>query len=438
MHVFASGRSRGCARLEQQQQKQQRPWLREPRRPAVAAAARRRRPQPTAASSSAPAAAPSPSPSAAAARSGGAPPAAAHAASPATPTTAFTATLLVQCPDQKGVIAALATLLAGYNCNVLASDQFTDADSYQQEGKDGGSAAATAAGGPNGNGSSGSRSDGGGGSSSAGAPRFFQRIHFDFTDLSVGIPNLDVLERAIGAVADRYAMDFSLSVNSGVARGTAGTAGAPSSASSAPVLLKKRCVVLVSKLDHCLYDLLIRAKNGELPMEVPVVASNHPDLEHVARMFGVDFEHVPIGVARADGGNAAGIVPSTAEGRASARKAHEARLSAIIGDAGADLVVLARYMQIMSPEFCGANWRRTVNIHHSFLPLSTLFCRRARRRSLPANPNKRAGRQTYARSLCHKTPPPPRPKTKTHATRTNPSIQSDQSIPHPTQRLRRR
>jgi formyltetrahydrofolate deformylase len=251
----------------------------------------------------------------------------------------------VQCPDQKGVIAALATLLAGYNCNVLASDQFTDIDSYREDGS-GGSGA---------KGSNGSSTD----NNSSGAPRFFQRIHFDFTDLSVGLSNLDVLEKAISGVAERYDMQFRLAVNSGSdpRKKDGGSSGA------APTLLKKKCVILVSKLDHCLYDLLIRAKNGELPMEVPVVASNHPDLEPVARMFGVDFEHVPIG---ASAGAAADV-------RAAAKKTHEARLTSIIDEAGADLVVLARYMQIMSSEFCEANWRRTVNIHHSFLPLSFFF-----------------------------------------------------------------
>lgn len=241
----------------------------------------------------------------------------------------------MQCPDQKGVIAALATLLAGYNCNVLASDQFTDVDSYREDGNAGNGA--------NGN-----------GSDSNSAPRFFQRIHFDFTDLSVGLSNLDVLEKAISGVAERYDMQFRLAVNSGSDPRKKKDGGG----ASPPTLLKKKCVILVSKLDHCLYDLLIRAKNGELPMEVPVVASNHPDLEHVAKMFGVDFEHVPIG---ASAGAAADV-------RASAKKAHEARLTSIIDEAGADLVVLARYMQIMSAEFCEANWRRTVNIHHSFLP----------------------------------------------------------------------
>jgi len=325
MHSLAScARARACALSHQA--------LR-PQFPVPAATERRRRPrQPLAASSS---------PSAASAPTGGRK---SHGGAVAAAPPAYTPTLLVQCPDQPGVIAALATLLAGYSCNVLAADQFTDVDSYvvQQQAEGGGSSNGGRNGASNGNMS---------------GPRFFQRIHFDFTQLSVGVSNLDVLEKAIGGVAERYDMQFRLAVNSGHRRGASAAGG-----SSAPALLKKRCVILVSKLDHCLYDLLIRAKNGELPMEVPVVASNHPDLEPVARMFGVDFEHVPLLAPSSSSSS------SSAEGRAAAKRAHEARLTQLIDEAEADLVVLARYMQIMSAEFCEANWRRTINIHHSFLP----------------------------------------------------------------------
>lgn len=115
--------------------------------------------------------------------------------------------------------------------------------------------------------------------------------------------------------------------------------------------------VLVSKLDHCLWDLLIRHHSGELGRcEVPVVVSNHPDLGYVARSFGVDFAHLPIDEAR-HGGD-----------RAAAKQAQEAAIEATLAEAGADLIVLARYMQVFSEGFCERNWRRTINIHHSFLP----------------------------------------------------------------------
>lgn len=115
----------------------------------------------------------------------------------------------------------------------------------------------------------------------------------------------------------------------------------------------KRMAILVSKFDHCLYDLLIRHKSGELACTIPLIISNHPDLEEVARQFGVRFVHLPI----AAGGD-----------KAAAKAAQEAAIEALIEDEAIDLLVLARYMQVLSPGFCDRNARRTVNIHHSFLP----------------------------------------------------------------------
>lgn len=114
--------------------------------------------------------------------------------------------------------------------------------------------------------------------------------------------------------------------------------------------------ILVSRLDHCLWDLLIRHRSGELRCEVPVVISNHADLRHVAGMFGVDFVHLPIDADRHAGD------------RAAAKDAQEAAIEATLDEARVDLVVLARYMQIFGEGFCARNWRRTINIHHSFLP----------------------------------------------------------------------
>ncbi len=106
-----------------------------------------------------------------------------------------------------------------------------------------------------------------------------------------------------------------------------------------------RTLVMVSRLDHCLVDLLYRMGAGDLPIEVPVVVSNHPDLREVVEHHGIAFEHVP-----------------TAEGDA------EARLLALVDDLDVELVVMARYMQIVSAEVCDALTGRLVNIHHSFLP----------------------------------------------------------------------
>jgi formyltetrahydrofolate deformylase len=109
-----------------------------------------------------------------------------------------------------------------------------------------------------------------------------------------------------------------------------------------------RVAVLVSREAHCLVDLLARSRRGELPIEIPVVISNHPDHAEVAAWFGIDFVHLPV----------------TADTKA----AQEASMQAVLEEHGVTLVVLARYMQILSPEFVDRWPAAIVNIHHSFLP----------------------------------------------------------------------
>ena len=108
-----------------------------------------------------------------------------------------------------------------------------------------------------------------------------------------------------------------------------------------------RMAVWVSRQDHCLLDLLWRQRAGELAAQVPLMISNHADLEPVARQFGIDFHHLPI-----DPGN---------------KPATEARQLELLADYRIDLLVLAKYMQILSDDFVG-RFGRIVNIHHSFLP----------------------------------------------------------------------
>jgi formyltetrahydrofolate deformylase len=109
-----------------------------------------------------------------------------------------------------------------------------------------------------------------------------------------------------------------------------------------------RTAILVSRLGHCLADLLWRWKAGELEMDIPVVISNHEDFREMVEREGLAFEYVPVDAAD----KAAGL-----------RRTEE-----LLRAHGADLVVLARYMQIIPPEICEA-WRgRMINIHHSFLP----------------------------------------------------------------------
>jgi len=110
----------------------------------------------------------------------------------------------------------------------------------------------------------------------------------------------------------------------------------------------RRVLILVSKLGHCLYDLLARWKMGELPARIPLIVSNHPELGAVARDFGVPFEHLPV----------------TAESRPDQQQA----LDALIEQHEVDVIVLARYMQILGPEFVRRHSGRIINIHHSFLP----------------------------------------------------------------------
>ncbi|MFF7129223.1 MULTISPECIES: formyltetrahydrofolate deformylase [unclassified Streptomyces] len=111
---------------------------------------------------------------------------------------------------------------------------------------------------------------------------------------------------------------------------------------------KPRVLVMVSKFDHCLADLLYRWRSKDLDAEIVLVASNHPDLEPLATAEGVPFEHVPV----------------TADTKPQA----EARLLALVEEHRVDLVVLARYMQVLSDDLCKRLEGRAINIHHSFLP----------------------------------------------------------------------
>jgi formyltetrahydrofolate deformylase len=192
-------------------------------------------------------------------------------------------TLLVSCPDRKGIVAALAQLLYGHGANILDSDQHTDPD----------------------------------------AATFFQRIRFDMTALQT---DRVALEAAIAEVAARFAMSWRVAYGG----------------------VRKRVAIFVSKYDHCLYDLLLRHRSGELDCDIVLVVSNHPDLAAVAAQFGVDFEVVPMSAAT--------------------RAEQERREWTVLEERGVDLIVLARYMQILSGEFVARYPSRIINIHHSFLP----------------------------------------------------------------------
>lgn len=111
---------------------------------------------------------------------------------------------------------------------------------------------------------------------------------------------------------------------------------------------KPRVAILVSKFDHCLNDLLYRHRTGQLDIEVPVIISNHPDLEHLAQWHGIPYYHLP-------------ITPDT-------KPQQESEIIRLLDDYEIELVVLARYMQVLSPSMCEYLDGKAINIHHSLLP----------------------------------------------------------------------
>jgi formyltetrahydrofolate deformylase len=152
--------------------------------------------------------------------------------------------------------------------------------------------------------------------------RFFQRIEFELLQEAP----VERLRHDFLPLAERYAMHWELR----------------------PAEEPYRTLIMVSKDGHCLNDLLFRWRNGSLRVEVPAVVSNHRDLEPLARSYGVAFHHVPV--------------------TAATKPAAEARLLEIVEQERIDLVVLARYMQVLSDGLCERLAGRAINIHHSFLP----------------------------------------------------------------------
>ncbi|WP_455357280.1 formyltetrahydrofolate deformylase [Streptomyces sp. SYSU K217416] len=153
--------------------------------------------------------------------------------------------------------------------------------------------------------------------------RFFMRVHFDVSGPGTG---LDHLRYGFGPVAEAYRITWRLR-----------DASTPT-----------RTLIMVSKFGHCLNDLLFRRRTGALNIEIPAIVSNHRDFEPLAESYGIPFHHIPV----------------TRETKADA----EARLLELVGTLDVDLVVLARYMQILSDDLCKQLDGRAINIHHSFLP----------------------------------------------------------------------
>ena len=204
----------------------------------------------------------------------------------APPPAPTSAVLLLSCPDRRGIVAAVADFVAGHDGNILHADQHVDIV--------------------------------------PGGPVFFQRVEFALEGFALD------RDRIAGAFDEAVARPFGMAAQLRFSDERTPTA------------------ILASRQPHCLADLLMRWSAGELPADVRVVVSNHPDHAQLCAALGVPFVHAPIG----DGG----------------KEAQEAAVRATLATHGVELVVLARYMQVLSPGFIAEHPDRIINIHHSFLP----------------------------------------------------------------------
>ncbi|MDI1350845.1 formyltetrahydrofolate deformylase [Aquabacterium sp.] len=156
---------------------------------------------------------------------------------------------------------------------------------------------------------------------------FFMRVHFSAPE---HLADATTLDKLFSHVRDQFGM----------------------AAQIRALARKPRVLVMASKHGHCLNDLLFRWRSGWLNIDIPAIVSNHPDYAELAASYGIPFHHLPL---------------PTGSG-AEVKRAQEAQVEALVEGEQIDLVVLARYMQILSPEFCAFLKGRAINIHHSFLP----------------------------------------------------------------------
>jgi formyltetrahydrofolate deformylase len=194
-----------------------------------------------------------------------------------------TATLLITCPDAKGIVAAIADFLHQHNANILHADQHQDAENNL----------------------------------------FLMRVEWDLAGFNLDEASFN---QAFAVIANKFSMQWQLKLSQH----------------------KARVAIMVSQYDHCLADLLHRHKSGELACEIPLVISNHRDTEKLVQFYGVDFHYIAV----------------TKDNKAEA----EAAQFKLFDEYNVDLIVLARYMQILSPDFVSRYPQRIINIHHSFLP----------------------------------------------------------------------
>jgi formyltetrahydrofolate deformylase len=192
-----------------------------------------------------------------------------------------TAVLLIDCPDRKGLVAAVASLLYRYGANITHADQHQDHE----------------------------------------AGLFFMRVEWALEGF-----DLSAFRAEFQTTAAELQMQWQLHLMSDV----------------------PRVAIFVSQYLHCLVDLLHRQQAGELHCSIPLIVGNHPDGEALARFYGIGFRHIPVD-------------------RDAKKEAEDQQLKLLSAE-GIDLIVLARYMQILSPEFVGEYPGRIINVHHSFLP----------------------------------------------------------------------
>lgn len=195
-----------------------------------------------------------------------------------------TAILLIHCPDKPGILAVVTEFINQHKGNIIYLDQYVN----REEGI------------------------------------FFMRVEWELSAFQ--IPREKIQEYFHTLIASRYEMNFRLYFSD----------------------TKPRMAIFVSKMSHCLYDLLARYSAGEWDVEIPLIISNHPDMEHVAKSFGIEYH----------------IFPITKENKAE----QEAAELELLKKHKITFCVLARYMQIISPEFIKQYPDRIINIHHSFLP----------------------------------------------------------------------
>ena len=195
-----------------------------------------------------------------------------------------TAILLIHCPDQEGILAAVTSFINVNKGNILYLDQHVD---YQQN-------------------------------------TFFTRIEWDLTNFL--IPRDKLNEYFSTLFGSRYDMQFSLYFSD----------------------IKPRMAIFVSKMSHCLFDILARYSAGELNVDIPLIVSNHPDLAWVGEKFGIPYH----------------VFHVTKENKAEIEKAE----MDLLAETNIDFIVLARYMQIISEDMINKYPNKIINIHHSFLP----------------------------------------------------------------------